>query len=99
MRTVRFLTLKKLLIGQPLRNYEIAEEKMSRQKGLAILSSDGLSSVAYATEEILIAFTAFSAFANAYTVPIAAAIVALIWIVSLSYRKAIEIFRMAGGLT
>ncbi len=48
-----FNQFKRLILGQP-KNRELKDEKISKFKGLAILSSDALSSVAYGPEQILI---------------------------------------------
>lgn len=61
--------LKRLLIGRPLKSEELAEEKLSKFKALAILSSDALSSVAYGTEQILIVLMTVGAVALWYSVP------------------------------
>ena len=45
--------LKRLLVGSPISTAHAEHERLSRVTGLAVLSSDALSSVAYATEEIL----------------------------------------------
>ena len=42
-----FNQFKRLIIGKPKRNRELKNEKISKFKALAILSSDALSSVAY----------------------------------------------------
>ena len=44
----------RLLIGRPLLNQEISNEKLPKWKALAIFSSDALSSVAYGPEQILL---------------------------------------------
>ena len=48
--------LKSRLIGKPLRNSELESQKYGVIWGLPVLSSDAISSVAYATEEILLVF-------------------------------------------
>ncbi len=45
--------LKRILIGQSLPTSAHHEQRLSNAEGLAVLSSDALSSVAYATQEIL----------------------------------------------
>jgi len=45
--------LKRLLLGRPIPTHLAHHERLSKVTGLAVLSSDALSSVAYATEEIL----------------------------------------------
>lgn len=60
-------------------------------------SSDALSSVAYATEEILLVLALIGSSAFVYSVPIAAVIIALLFIVTLSYRQIIYAFPSGGG--
>ena len=48
-------SIKRFLIGRPLKSTELGEQKLNKTKALAILSSDALSSVAYGPEQILIA--------------------------------------------
>ena len=45
--------LKKLLVGSPLATAQARHERLGKATGLAVFASDNLSSVAYATEEIL----------------------------------------------
>ena len=49
--------LKRWLFGPPLKTKEAAHERLSKRLALAVFSSDSLSSVAYATEEILLVLT------------------------------------------
>src|SRR5947208_1478314 len=44
---------KRFVVGKPIPSHLAQHERLSRVTGLAVLSSDALSSVAYATEEIL----------------------------------------------
>jgi hypothetical protein len=46
--------LKRVLIGERLPNQAESSERLSKFKALAIFASDAMSSVAYATEEILL---------------------------------------------
>lgn len=88
---------KSFLVGKPLASHMASHERISKVKALAVLSSDALSSVAYATEEILIPLTAFSAAAISYSLPIAIAILALLIIITLSYRQTISAYPSGGG--
>ncbi|MCC7441359.1 MAG: APC family permease [Bdellovibrionales bacterium] len=89
--------IKRLLLGRPLANAQASEEKIPKWKALAVLSSDALSSTAYATEEILIPLAAFGALALTWSVPVAFAIVSLMVIVTLSYRQTIQAYPNGGG--
>lgn len=93
-----FLTrIKRLILGAPLSNQMASHERISKTKALAVLSSDALSSVAYATEEILIPLAAFSALAVSWSIPIALGISLLLIIVTVSYRQTIEAYPGGGG--
>ena len=48
-----FSQFKRFVVGRPIPSHLAHHERLSRVTGLAVLSSDPLSSVAYATEEIL----------------------------------------------
>ena len=62
-----FNQFKRLLIGRPKKNRDLKDEKITKFKGLAILSSDALSSVAYGPEQILITLSVVGAVASWYT--------------------------------
>src|SRR3954463_14237348 len=93
-----FLTrLKRVLLGEPLTNQMASHERIPKWKALAVLSSDALSSVAYATEEVLIPLAAFTAVAVAWSIPIALAIGLLLVVVTISYRQTIDAYPSGGG--
>lgn len=89
--------LKRLLLGTPLPTARVHDERLSKVLGLAVFSSDALSSVAYATEEILLVLVAAGALALAISWPIALAIVALMVIVVSSYYQTIHSYPSGGG--
>src|SRR6476660_681017 len=68
--------LKGVLLGRPLASDEEIGERLSKKKALAIFSSDAISSSAYATEEIILAFilAGFAGAAFVYSIPVAIAI-------------------------
>ena len=92
-----FTTVKRLLIGQSLPTSAHAEQRLSNAAGLAVLSSDALSSVAYATQEILTVLILAGGAALSLSLPIAAAIVLLLTIVVLSYQQTIRAYPNGGG--
>lgn len=92
-----FNQFKRLLIGKPKRNRDLKDEKISKVKGLAILSSDALSSVAYGPEQILITLSIVGAVASWYTLPIALAVLVLLVALTLSYRQIIYAYPKGGG--
>src|ERR1700679_3246364 len=89
--------LKRLILGEPLSNQMAVHERIPKWKALAVLSSDALSSVAYATEEILIPLSLFATAAVAWSIPIALAICALLLIITVSYRQTIDSYPGGGG--
>ncbi len=90
--------LKRALIGPPLATEAAIHERLTKVKALAVLSSDALSSVAYATEEILRVLLVSAGLAYLdVSLPIGAAIVALMLIVGFSYRQTIKAYPQGGG--
>jgi amino acid transporter len=89
---------RNLLLGAPLASSRMVTERLSKVKALAVLSSDALSSVAYATEQSLavLIFAGGGAMAT-YSLPIGAAIIFLLIIVGLSYRQTIKAYPNGGG--
>lgn len=97
-RLGRFLSaLKHALIGEPLATRQLVHERLSKVKALAVLSSDALSSSAYATEEIVRVLVLAGAAALYLTLPTAIAIAALLAILATSYRQTIKAYPQGGG--
>lgn len=89
--------LKRVLIGSPIETARASHERLSKTVALAVFSSDALSSVAYATEEILHVLVLGGAAALALPLPVASAIAVLLFIVSFSYRQTIKAYPHGGG--
>jgi len=91
-------TLKRKLLGPPLVNEQMGDERLSRTIGLGVLSPDGISSAAYGTEEMLIAMLPVVGIA-AFTliVPMTLVILAGVALVVLSYREVVSVYTKAGG--
>ncbi|WP_409346225.1 APC family permease [Paenibacillus sp. MBLB4367] len=92
-----FSSLKRFLIGRPLKSNELGEQKLNKTKALAILSSDALSSVAYGPEQILLVLITVSAAAFWYSIPIAVGVLILLLALILSYRQIIFAYPHGGG--
>lgn len=93
-----FKALSKILIGKPLESARMSEEKFSVPKGLAILSSDSLSSVAYAGEEILhVLVPVIGLLSFDLLTPISAAIIVLLFMVSFSFKQIIDAYPKTSG--
>src|SRR5512133_2645761 len=85
------------LFGRPLPTADAPHEAVGKAIGLAVFSSDALSSTAYATQEILhiLAFAGAAAFALVF--PISIAIVVLLVLVTISYEQTIHAYPGGGG--
>lgn len=90
-------SLKQLLLGKPVKNTDIAHEKLSRVWGLPIMASDAVSSVAYAIEEILLVMVAAGPLAFRYVPWIALPILLLLVILVFSYSQIIDHYPNGGG--
>ena len=87
----------KYLFGRPLATHEAPHQAISKKVALAVFASDALSSVAYATQEILIVLAAVGMAAFGISIPIAVAITALLAILTISYRQTIFAYPSGGG--
>ncbi len=89
--------IKHVLIGAPISNAMAGHERLTKFKALAVLSSDAISSVAYATEAILINLVLAGSSRLWITLPISLVIIALLAIVAISYRQTIPAYPNGGG--
>jgi len=94
---VKISTLKKLFVGSPLATAQARHERLSKRSALAVFASDALSSVAYATEEILLILVLAGTAALSFAIPIGVAICLLIALVASSYRQTIRAYPHGGG--
>jgi amino acid transporter len=91
------MLLKRWLVGPPMPLAQARHERLTKRVALAVFSSDALSSVAYATEEILLILVLAGAAATHLTVPIALSITGLLVIVAISYQQTIYTYPSGGG--
>jgi amino acid transporter len=89
--------LKRVLVGTPIPTTLARHERLDRFTGLAVFASDALSSVAYATEAILLVLVLAGTAALGLSVPIGIGIAVLVAIVVTSYRQAILAYPQGGG--
>jgi amino acid transporter len=90
--------IKKRLLGPPLVSEQLRTQRLGKPTALAVLSSDVLSSSAYATEQILrVLVVAVGVAAFSLTVPVTLAILVVLLFVTLSYREVIWAYPKAGG--
>jgi amino acid transporter len=90
-------SLKRFLVGSPMRTEQSIHERLTKKTALAVFSSDALSSVAYSTEAILLVLLAAGTAAIAYLPFIAIGITLLLVILVLSYRQTIHAYPSGGG--
>ncbi len=89
--------LKHFFMGSPLPSWEYRHQRLSKRVALAVFSSDALSSVAYATEEILLVLMLAGSAALAYSLPISLFILILLGILIVSYSQTISLYPKGGG--
>ncbi|KLR60193.1 amino acid/polyamine/organocation transporter, APC superfamily [Actinobacteria bacterium IMCC26207] len=98
-------TLKRFMIGRPLASAEADHQRIPKTIGLAVFSSDAISSTAYATQEILLvlvpvggmALLAQSNYTFGFLTPIAILVALLLIVVANSYRQTIHAYPDGGG--
>ncbi len=89
--------VKRLIVGSPFPTARARHERLGKATALAVFASDPLSSVAYATEEILIFLILGGGAALSYSLPIAFGIATLLAIVVTSYRQTVAAYPQGGG--
>src|SRR5262245_10333577 len=91
--------IKRRLLGPPLVNEQLREERLSKPLALGVLAPDGISSSAYGTEEILIELLkgGLGVAAFALILPLTGVVLFVMALVVLSYREVVTIYTRAGG--
>jgi amino acid transporter len=91
-------TAKRRLLGPPMINAQLRDQRLSKTLALGVLSPDGISSSAYGTEEILIGLLPiFGVAAFAVLIPMTGVILFVMLLVVLSYREVVMVYTRAGG--
>jgi len=94
---MRLTLVKRLLVGAPMPLAQARHERLGKAAALAVFASDPLSSVAYATEEILLVLVLAGSAALSYSLPVAFGIAALLAVVVVSYRQTVAAYPQGGG--
>src|SRR2546426_5433205 len=89
--------IKRLLVGKPLETLQLGTERLNKVVGLAVLSSDALSSVAYATEAMLLVLMAAGAAGTDQALKVGGFILLLLVTVVASYRQTVYAYPQGGG--
>src|SRR6266545_4056422 len=85
--------LKRAVLGPPLPTAHLVHERLGKPTALAVFASDNLSSVAYATEEILkvgVPIAGLAAFSM--VMPITFGILVVLAVLLFSYRQTIKAY-------
>lgn len=93
----RRFSLRRLLLGPPLPTHDMPHQTVGKFVGLAVFASDVLSSVAYATEEMLLVLALAGVLYFGLSIPLSMAISALLVVLTISYRQTIFAYPGGGG--
>jgi amino acid transporter len=96
-RTATSSVVKRLLVGRAFSSHRLEHTLLPKILALPVFASDALSSVAYATGEIIIALAVVTTRWQGYVIPIAIAIAMLMAIVVMSYRQTVRAYPSGGG--
>jgi len=91
------MILKRWLVGDPLKTTQASRERLTKTLALPIFSSNAISSVAYATEEILLVLVLAGTAAVVWSIPVSLAILFLVLVLTISYRQIIYEYPGGGG--
>lgn len=89
--------VKRFLLGRPVSSHAELHHRLSKKIGLAVFSSDALSSSAYATDEILLALMLAGSSALSLSVPIGIGVLVVLAVVITSYRHTVKAYPGGGG--
>jgi amino acid transporter len=92
-------SVKRRLLGPPLVNEQLGEQRLSNVLALGVLAPDGISSSAYGTEEILIELLRGGLYLTAFAliIPLTGVVLFVMALVVLSYREVVTVYTRAGG--
>ena len=98
MRDPLAYRLKKFFLGKPLNRHTLGHQRLKKRFALGVLSSDPISSSAYGTEQILVVLIpTFGLLAFSMLMPMTAVVLAVLIIITLSYRNVISTYTHSGG--
>lgn len=91
------IPFRRILIGKPIPTWHALQHRLPKILALPVFASDAMSSVAYATEEMLLVLALSGVAHLHYGVPITAVIIVLLWMVVTSYRRTVFAYPRGGG--
>ena len=89
--------VRSFVVGRPISSEREEHERLTKAKALAVFSSDNISSSAYGPEEIMRVLAVAGTGVLSLTVPLAALIIGMLAIVTMSYRQTIKAYPHGGG--
>jgi amino acid transporter len=89
--------LKRLVVGRPMSSGELEHTLLPKTIALPVFSSDALSSVAYASQEVLLVLALVGTAALGLVFPISIAVSILLAVVVISYRQTVRAYPQGGG--
>jgi amino acid transporter len=93
-----YSVLKRILIGSPLSSRRLGEQRLTKRVALAVFGTDAVASTAFATQEILVVLVPAAGMAALDDlVPISLVVIALLVIVTASYRQTLYAYPNGGG--
>jgi amino acid transporter len=95
--TATLPAFKRVLLGRPLATREQRHQLLPKWMALPVFSSDPLSSVAYATEEMMLVLSLAGAATFGLVTPLAMAVALLLIVVVTSYRQTVRAYPTGGG--
>jgi amino acid transporter len=98
-RETFWYSVKRRLLGPPMVNEQLGEQRLSKVLALGVLAPDGISSSAYGTEEILIELLRGGLYLTAFAliIPLTGVVLFVMALVVLSYREVVTVYTRAGG--
>ena len=88
---------KRAVLGRKLRSGKDTKRTLRKRTAIPVFGSDGLSSLAYSPDEILLTLAAAGVAAYAYSLPVAVAVGVVLLVVSASYRQTVQEYPSGGG--
>jgi amino acid transporter len=93
-----YSAFKRLLVGHPLASREFGEQRLTKRVALAVFGTDAVASTAFASQEILVVLVPVAGMAALDDlVPISLVVIALLAIVTASYRQTLYAYPNGGG--
>lgn len=88
---------KRVVLGRKVRSSQQPSRTLRKRVAVPAFGSDGLSSLAYSPDEILLTLAAAGVAAYAYSLPVAIAVAGVLVVVSASYRQTVRQYPTGGG--